>query len=53
MATGTSPYRITGSPDRKHLYVVNQVSNDISAYAVDATTGALTPDSGFTVCGRS
>ena len=43
VATGTSPFRITGSPDRSHLYVVNQVSNDISAYAVDAATGALTP----------
>jgi DNA-binding beta-propeller fold protein YncE len=46
VATGTSPYAITGSPDRKHLYVVNQLSNDISVYAVNATTGALTPISG-------
>ena len=46
VATGTSPYAITGSPDRQHVYVVNQVSNDISAYAVNATSGALTPIAG-------
>ena len=46
VATGTSPYAITGSPDRQHVYVVNQVSNNISAYAVNATSGALTPIAG-------
>ena len=46
VATGKSPYAITGSPDRQHVYVVNQVSNDISAYAVNATSGALTPIAG-------
>ncbi len=46
VATGTSPYAITGSPDRQHVYVVNQVSNDISAYAVNSTSGALTPIAG-------
>ncbi len=46
VATGTSPYAIAGSPDRQHVYVVNQVSNDISAYAVNAASGALTPIAG-------
>ena len=46
VATGESPYAIIGSPDRKHLYVVNQVSNDISGYTVDGTTGVLTPIAG-------
>ena len=46
VATGTSPYAITGSPDRQHVYVVNQVSNDISAYAVNAASGALTSIAG-------
>jgi len=42
VATGTSPFAITGSPDRRHVYVVNQVSNNISEFAVNATSGALT-----------
>jgi 6-phosphogluconolactonase len=42
VGTGTSPYAIVGSPDNKHLYVVNQVSNNISAYVVNAADGALT-----------
>lgn len=46
VATGTSPFAITGSPDKKHVYVVNQDSNDISVYAVNATSGALTEIAG-------
>jgi 6-phosphogluconolactonase (cycloisomerase 2 family) len=46
VATGTSPYTITGSPDKRHVYVVNRTSNDIWAYAVDAVSGALTPTPG-------
>ena len=46
VATGASPFAITGSPDRKHLYVVNQVSSDISVYAIDDTTGVPTPIAG-------
>ena len=46
VATGTSPYAIVGSPDKKHVYVVNEVSNNISAYAVDAMSGALTQIAG-------
>ena len=30
-------------PIPKFAYIANQVSNDISAYAIDATTGVLTP----------
>ena len=43
VATGTSPYAIAGSPDRRHVYVVNQASNDIWAYSIDSMSGALTP----------
>ena len=46
VATGTSPYAITGSPDKHHVYVVNRGSDDISAYAVNTTTGALTEIAG-------
>jgi 6-phosphogluconolactonase (cycloisomerase 2 family) len=41
-ATGTSPYAIVGTQDKKYVFVGNQSSNDVSAFAVDTTTGALT-----------
>jgi 6-phosphogluconolactonase len=40
--TGTSPYAIAASPNGLYVYVVNQISDNISAYAVNATNGALT-----------
>jgi 6-phosphogluconolactonase (cycloisomerase 2 family) len=30
----------------QYLYVVNQISNDVSVYAVDPTTGAITQVAG-------
>ena len=39
---GTCP----GSPDSQHVYVVNETTNNISAYAVNATSGALTQIAG-------
>jgi 6-phosphogluconolactonase (cycloisomerase 2 family) len=46
VATGASPYAIAGSPDKQHVYVVNQGTNNISAYAVNTTSGALTQIAG-------
>ena len=46
VATGTSPLAIAGSPDGHYVYVGNETDNNISVYAVNATTGALTPISG-------
>jgi hypothetical protein len=34
---------VTVSTNDRFAYVANQFSNDVSAYAIDATTGALTP----------
>ena len=39
---GVSPLAIAGTSDKKYVYVVNSGSNDISAFAVDPGTGALT-----------
>ena len=41
-ATGTSPYAIIGTQDKRYVFVGNQGSNDVSAFAVDTTTGVLT-----------
>jgi len=46
IASGTSPFAIVGSPDKKYVYVVNRGSDNISAYAVDPTSGALTEIAG-------
>jgi 6-phosphogluconolactonase len=42
-SAGTNP--VAGAVDYsgKFLYVVNQGSNDVSAYSIDQTTGSLTP----------
>jgi len=45
-ATGTSPYAVVGTNDRKFVYVGNEGSNDVSAFAVNVETGALTAVSG-------
>ena len=41
IAAGTTPVSVTVHPSGKFAYVVNQGSNDISAYSIDSTTGAL------------
>jgi 6-phosphogluconolactonase len=41
-ATGTQPSSITVDESGKFAYVANDVSNDVSAYTIDSTTGALT-----------
>lgn len=40
-ATGSSPFPVTVDPSGKFAYVVNNGSNDISAYAINASSGAL------------
>jgi 6-phosphogluconolactonase (cycloisomerase 2 family) len=42
IATGTSPFAIVATQDKRYVYVGNEGSNDISAFAVDAATGTLT-----------
>jgi 6-phosphogluconolactonase (cycloisomerase 2 family) len=39
---GTSPRSVTVDPSGKFAYVTNQTSNDVSAYTINSTTGALT-----------
>ena len=39
---GTSPGSVTVDPSGKFAYVTNSGSGDVSAYTIDATTGALT-----------
>ncbi len=41
VATGTSPGSVSVDPSGKFAYVANIGSNTISAYAIDANTGAL------------
>ncbi len=42
IATGTSPFAIVGTEDKRYVFVGNEGNNDISAFAVDAATGTLT-----------
>jgi 6-phosphogluconolactonase len=42
-AAGTTPFWIVFTPDGKFAYVSDEGEDLISAYSVDATTGALTP----------
>jgi 6-phosphogluconolactonase len=42
VGSGTFPLNIVVDPTGTFAYVANQNSNDISVYAVDSTTGALT-----------
>jgi 6-phosphogluconolactonase (cycloisomerase 2 family) len=39
---GTNPFAVTVDRSGKYLYVVNQGSNNVSAYTLDAATGAPT-----------
>jgi 6-phosphogluconolactonase (cycloisomerase 2 family) len=41
IATGNTPVDIAIHPSGRFAYVVNQVSNSISAYSIDANTGEL------------
>ncbi|HKC44301.1 MAG TPA: beta-propeller fold lactonase family protein [Burkholderiales bacterium] len=41
-AAGTGPQSVTVDPSGKFAYVANNASNNISAYAIDASSGALT-----------
>jgi 6-phosphogluconolactonase (cycloisomerase 2 family) len=43
VAAGTLPIAIALDPSGLFAYVVNDNSSDISVYAVDITTGVLTP----------
>ncbi len=45
--TGTNPYSISIDPSSQYAYVANANSNNISAFAINASTGALVP----VVCG--
>ncbi|HET9868506.1 MAG TPA: beta-propeller fold lactonase family protein, partial [Nitrospira sp.] len=45
-AVGTTPVGVLVSPNGSVLYVSNQGSNYVSALAIDASTGALTPVAG-------
>jgi DNA-binding beta-propeller fold protein YncE len=48
VAAGTNPLSVTIDPSGKYAYVANQVSNDISQYAIGAD-GSLTPVASATV----
>jgi len=43
---GTTPSAVVSEPYGQYLYVANSGSNDLSAYSINALTGALTPISG-------
>jgi 6-phosphogluconolactonase (cycloisomerase 2 family) len=43
---GALPIDLVADPSGQFVYAANYNSNDISAYVVDAGTGALTPVSG-------
>jgi YVTN family beta-propeller protein len=43
VGSGTFPLNVVIDPAGQFAYVANQNSNDISVYAVNSTTGALTP----------
>ena len=51
---GTGPFSVTVDPSGKFVYVANQISADVSAYAIDGA-GALTPIicSGITCIGNN
>jgi 6-phosphogluconolactonase (cycloisomerase 2 family) len=49
VAAGLLPASIVLDPSGLFAYVANDNSNDISVYAVDPTTGALTPANGSPV----
>lgn len=46
--TGLGSRALANEPVRAHIYVANSQSGDISAFSMNATSGALTPLSGLT-----
>jgi 6-phosphogluconolactonase (cycloisomerase 2 family) len=55
ISAGILPTAVTANPDGKYLYVLNQSSENISAYEVDSVTGQLLslPGSPFAGAGSS
>jgi DNA-binding beta-propeller fold protein YncE len=55
IGAGTLPVGVTANFDGKHLYVLNQSSENISAYGIDSVTGQLAslPRSPFAGAGSS
>jgi 6-phosphogluconolactonase len=49
VSTGAHPFGVAADPTGHFLYVVNKADNSISGFALNSTTGALTPMSGFPV----
>jgi len=39
---GTGPWGIVADPSGKYLYVANYSSDNVSAYSINSSTGALT-----------
>ena len=48
-AAGTNPVSVTVDPSGKFAYVTNITSNNVSAYTINAATGALTAVGGLAV----
>ena len=46
VGAGYFPYYMEVAPTGKFAYVANQISNNVSAYTVNAKSGALTPVAG-------
>jgi 6-phosphogluconolactonase len=46
VASGTFPSNVVIDPAGTFAYVANQLSDSVSVYAINATTGALTEVSG-------
>ena len=42
IAAGTSPFSVSVDPSGKFAYVANTGTNNVSAYSINTTTGALT-----------
>jgi len=43
VSKGESPVSVTIDPSGQHAYVSNSLSDDVSAYAIDAASGTLSP----------
>jgi len=43
VSTGESPVSVTIDPSGQYAYVANGLSDDVSAYAIDAASGAVSP----------
>jgi 6-phosphogluconolactonase (cycloisomerase 2 family) len=47
---GSKPNAITVDASGKFAYVANQGSNDVSAYTINASSGALSPLAAVSAC---